>query len=333
MTKEHLNVYIQKEDSIGWAILIMVYLHVFGARAIDLPAYQSIHDVYIHGELLSYILSKFCSICGYGFYILYRRKVDQNASMRRFQRFVTLICKVAIIGCIFYPISLLYPDLGWNLNHIYQLFLGYEGNYEWWFLRPYIIILLFSFQIISVFDKYPVRTSIISICLYFFVKLLIYNNIRVVPLIVEQLFILLPAFFIGISLAKWGFLVVARRYSLRIRNIFIAWVVLLVLIIYKSILPFGVIDFLIAGVFVFCAIIIRPCFGKNAGLLIKLGREATSIWLIHTFIAIYYWADIIYSFRYPIIIYIAVLICSYICSKAIAVLYNPIRAKLVSLFA
>ena len=61
MTKEHLNVYIQKEDSIylkGWAILIMVYLHVFGARAIDLPAYQSIHDVYIHGELLSYILSK-----------------------------------------------------------------------------------------------------------------------------------------------------------------------------------------------------------------------------------------------------------------------------------
>ena len=30
MTKEHLNVYIQKEDSIylkGWAILIMVYLH------------------------------------------------------------------------------------------------------------------------------------------------------------------------------------------------------------------------------------------------------------------------------------------------------------------
>ena len=78
MTKEHLNVYIQKEDSIylkGWAILIMVYLHVFGARAIDLPAYQSIHDVYIHGELLSYILSKFCSICvhlyillsGYGF--------------------------------------------------------------------------------------------------------------------------------------------------------------------------------------------------------------------------------------------------------------------------
>ena len=299
MTKEHLNVYIQKEDSIylkGWAILIMVYLHVFGARAIDLPAYQSIYDVYIHGELLSYILSKFCSICvhlyillsGYGFYILYRRKVDQNASMRRFQRFVTLICKVAIIGCIFYPISLLYPDLGWNLNHIYQLFLGYEGNYEWWFLRPYIIILLFSFQIISVFDKYPVRTSIISICLYFFVKLLIYNNIRVVPLIVEQLFILLPAFFIGISLAKWGFLVVARRYSLRIRNIFIAWVVLLVLIIYKSILPFGVIDFLIAGVFVFCAIIIRPCFGKNAGLLIKLGREATSIWLIHTFT---YWRN------------------------------------------
>lgn len=49
MTKEHLNVYIQKEDSIylkGWAILIMVYLHVFGARAIDLPAYQSIHDTY-----------------------------------------------------------------------------------------------------------------------------------------------------------------------------------------------------------------------------------------------------------------------------------------------
>ena len=158
--------YISKDESIylkGCAIIIMIFLHVFGSRAINLPAYNLIEDFSIGGMPLSYSLSKFCSICvhlyiflsGYGFYIIYRRKVEKGTNMRIFRRIILLLIKVLLMGCIFYPISIFYPELGWKFDVIscVKLFLGYEGNYEWWFLRPYIVISIFAPFILRCLDK------------------------------------------------------------------------------------------------------------------------------------------------------------------------------------
>ena len=58
--------YISKDDSTylkGLAILIMICLHVFGSRAVNLPAYQQMDDFVFMGRPLSFCLSRFCSIC------------------------------------------------------------------------------------------------------------------------------------------------------------------------------------------------------------------------------------------------------------------------------
>ena len=76
-------------------------------------------------------------------------------------------------------------------------------------------------------------------------------------------------------------------------------------------------------------------FGRPGGvynLLTTLGKEATSMWLIHTFISIYYWSGLTYSFQYPILIFLFVVICSYILSIAITMPYNIIRKRIESLF-
>lgn len=90
--------HISKEDSAylkGWAILIMIFLHVFGSRAVNMPAYRQLDDIcYWNGVPLSYCISRFCSICvhlyillsGYGFYIIYRQKKRKRERMHTVRR-------------------------------------------------------------------------------------------------------------------------------------------------------------------------------------------------------------------------------------------------------
>lgn len=62
--------------------------------------------------------------------------------MKNLKRISLLMAKVILVGTIFYPISLFYPDLQWHFSFMecVRMLLGYSGNYEWWFLRPYLII-------------------------------------------------------------------------------------------------------------------------------------------------------------------------------------------------
>lgn len=340
------HTYISKEDSTylkGWAILIMIFLHAFGSRAAELSAYSKLDDIIdIHGYPISYYISKFCSICvhlyillsGYGLYITYRRKKDTGTSMHTIQRIAMLLAKVLLVGCIFYPVSLLYPQLNWNLSHVFQLLLGYEGNYEWWFLRPYIVIASCSFPLLAAFDKRPDWTLCISLVLYCGTKGILYKEIHVIPMILQQIFILSPAFFLGAALAKWGILAKASGISSQKKCRIIAWSTLILMVLYKSIFPAGLFDFILSAVFVICMMVTKGCTRRGGvGLLIKIGEEATAMWLIHTFIAIYYWSNLTFSLRYPLAIFVFIVLSSYIFSKFIAIPYATIKNRLNRLFA
>lgn len=172
--------YISKDDSTylkGLAILIMICLHVFGSRAVNLPAYQQMDDFVFMGRPLSFCLSRFCSICvhiyillsGYGLFIVYRRKVEKGVGMKNLKRISLLMAKVILVGTIFYPISLFYPDLQWHFSFMecVRMLLGYSGNYEWWFLRPYLIIAALSPFLLKGINKKSVICLTISLLLYF----------------------------------------------------------------------------------------------------------------------------------------------------------------------
>lgn len=333
------NSYITKEETAylkGWAILIMIFLHVFGARAIHLPAYKLLDDFYINNLPLSYQLSKFCSICvhlyiffsGYGFYILYQKKIEKNANMHIIKRIVMLLMKVLLIGCIFYPISIFYPELHWNfdLMECAQMLLGYKGNYEWWFLRPYIVISIISPLILKCIDKRIWTTIGIVIFIHYTTKFLIYKDISLMPLILEQSIILLLPFILGAVCAKRRILYIsAQLLGHNTLNVLFAVIILLLMVIYKTIFPSGILDPFISVLFCICVLIVKDCLKKVYPLFLALGKEATSIWLIHTFISVYYWSELTYSLKYPPLIFLFVIVTSYIFARAISILYNPVK--------
>ena len=53
--------------------------------------------------------------------------------MKNLKRISLLMAKVILVGTIFYPISLFYPDLQWHFSFMecVRMLLGYSGNYEW----------------------------------------------------------------------------------------------------------------------------------------------------------------------------------------------------------
>lgn len=339
--------YISKDDSTYLkvlAILIMICLHVFGSRAVNLPAYQQMDDFVFMGRPLSFCLSRFCSICvhiyillsGYGLFIVYRRKVEKGVGMKNLKRISLLMAKVILVGTIFYPISLFYPDLQWHFSFMecVRMLLGYSGNYEWWFLRPYLIIAALSPFLLKGINKKSVICLTISLLLYFLTKYLIYFHDFHLFVILEQVFILCLPFFLGAILAKYGILAWAKSISQSHFAVFLSITVLMVMLLYKFYFPSGIIDPFISAVFVICCIILTNIV-KSGGvynLLTTLGKEATSMCLIHTFISIYYWSGLTYSFQYPILIFLFVVICSYILSIAITMPYNIIRKRIESLF-
>lgn len=274
--------YISKDDSTylkGLAILIMICLHVFGSRAVNLPAYQQMDDFVFMGRPLSFCLSRFCSICvhiyillsGYGLFIVYRRKVEKGVGMKNLKRISLLMAKVILVGTIFYPISLFYPDLQWHFSFMecVRMLLGYSGNYEWWFLRPYLIIAALSPFLLKGINKKSVICLTISLLLYFLTKYLIYFHDFHLFVILEQVFILCLPFFLGAILAKYGILAWAKSISQSHFAVFLSITVLMVMLLYKFYFPSGIIDPFISAVFVICCIILTNIV-KSGGCIIYL---------------------------------------------------------------
>ena len=96
--------------------------------------------------------------------------------MKNLKRISLLMAKVILVGTIFYPISLFYPDLQWHFSFMecVRMLLGYSGNYEWWFLRPYLIIAALYPFLLKGNNKKSVICLTISLLLYFLTKYLIY---------------------------------------------------------------------------------------------------------------------------------------------------------------
>ena len=96
--------------------------------------------------------------------------------MKNLKRISLLMAKVILVGTIFYPISLFYPDLQWHFSFMecVRMLLGYSGNYEWWFLRPYLIIAALSPFLLKGINKKSVICLTISLLLYFLTKYLLY---------------------------------------------------------------------------------------------------------------------------------------------------------------
>lgn len=321
----------------GTAILIMIYLHVFLRLSKDM---ELINLVWIQDKPLCWWLTNFTCICvslymflsGYGLYISYKR--GQCDFSKNVSRIIKLYKKVIFIALMFLPISLLIPSLGWDLNFVTILstITGYNPlNCEWWFLLPWSLVCLISCRLFKVLDKY---NSLIC----FFISLILYISVRYymvglnyiyegwgrVILQVCMIFNLGFIFLMGSIFAKHNLFSLIK--DLNMNRLIIGFIIIL-FFIRIFFIPIGLFDPFIAVSF--CVLVLLlPIKKYFRRMLVCLGEQSTTMWLIHTFLIVYYFPSFFYGLKYPILIYVVSVATSYLVSYIIDNIYITVERSL-----
>ena len=325
----------------GVAILFMVFAHLFNRiEFCDL----SNPLLYIQGEpLVHYMIFAmnpvdfFMVLSGYGLYYTFshgRRNNLKRILKLYIHYWITLIIFVSIgffvLGRDKYPVSFL--DIIYN-------YIGNSYNHETWFLLPYVLLTLSSTKIFAVCDKFnPIKVFLFSFCTYILVRLSsryssgLTESYKVFKWVDSYLTLQFP-FILGMLLSKcWNYSDFKKRLSFKFNKNYILIFVLIILFVgiilvrykYQSIFyPFYTVLFIM-----FFSLLHR--FSWVDKILMELGKRSTSIWLIHTYFCYYLFQNFIYSFKYPIIIFIVLMTISWMCAIVIDKLNLIIQKALIS---
>lgn len=320
----------------GVAILIMLFLHLFN-QAYENGLYT--YFLQFKGVPLVFQLSKFAGICvplylflsGYGLYITFQKSID----MHNIKRIFCLYINFWIVFALFISLaSIIKPDVyPGRLGDFILNFTAWNTTYnvQWWFLFPYVLLVLSSGKIMHViYHMHYVLLFILLGSLYLFSYSVIKMNLdylythQFVYMPILYLNLLFP-FGIGAIFAKedWFGKFEKQIKVLKHENL---WLILsiLFLIFIRILLPVSVFN----PVFAFCFLLLFASLKRPKWLnwfLSKMGEQSTNMWLIHTFFCYYLFRDFIYGFKYPIIIYVVLLTVSYLSARLIDMINKPIQ--------
>ena len=327
----------------GISILIMVFLHTF-LRKSDVAICS--HFILVLGTPLVSYLDKYAEICitlylflgGYGLYVRSRERAMNNGKrilLLYLNYWLVLLCFVSL-GSIVAPT--LYP--GSLENFLLNFFaLSYSYNESWWFLAPYILLIVSSGFLFYAVERYPGWGVFgISYLIYMgtsytisrFGNQYLYGHLYYIPFL---WFHLLNGFLTGAIFAKCDMFA-------RIKN-FIAdnglnnncfWIlILLISIVLKIWIRSSVIN-------IFAVIILFVCLmsmSRNRiidSLLLALGKESTNMWYIHAFFCYYLFHDFVYSLKYPAAVFLFMILASYVSARLITLIYSPCRDYIIHKF-
>lgn len=208
---------------------------------------------------------------------------------------------------------------------------GYQTTYngEMWFLLPYVILSACSkplFDFLRRFRAWIVVcvTLVIylgtSFCISRYGASFLYSNYWVYdPLLVLHL---LFNFCLGAMAARSNFFERLKAFAANMRHISILaseGVIILVSVScvfkYNFFYAFGIIT---------CLILIKmPGWLKTT--LAKLGDQSMNMWMIHSWFCYYLFHDFIYSFEYPLVIFVVLTAISYACSLIVNKIALPVE--------
>lgn len=315
----------------GVAILLMIFLHLFNQK-VNVDLCHSL--VFIGGEPLVFILSRasnpvafFLILGGYGLY-----KVYQKGDKHRWSRLFKLITHYWIVLVLFLTIGhyikpSLYPG---SYINILSNFTGYEATYngEMWFLLPYIILSALSPWLFRKLSNCRASTIVIttlfihlctSYCISRYGSAFFYHNYWAYnPLLVFHLSF---NFFLGAVAARnqWFERVACFVNKRSIGKL--AWVGVIFLVSISCVFKYNF--FYAFGVITCLLFAPMPPIFKAA--LCKLGDQSMNMWMIHSWFCYNLFHYFIYSFSYPLLIFIVLVAISYICSLIVNVIAKPIE--------
>lgn len=322
----------------GVAILFMVFAHLFN----NMHLCSLCHPLlYIAGEpVVHYMIfgmnpvDFFIFLSGYGLYITYRKGRKNNI-----RRVVKLYIHYWLTLLIFVPLGFFivressYPG---SFVNIISNVLGWRNtyNHETWFLLPYVLLALSCKYLFKVTDKLNAKgVFIVTFSIYVLLRVAsrvdeaLIGTYRLLYWIAEYFTLLFP-FMLGMLSARcWNY----KKYKslsgggkwLLVSSLVLLFVVIILLRYhYQSIFyPFYSALFILAF-----TLLKKPHWIEK--LLMEMGKRSTSIWFIHTYFCYYLFQEFIYGFKYPLVIFIVLLIISYFCAVVIDGIKQFVEAKI-----
>jgi hypothetical protein len=308
----------------GIAILLMLWLHLFMYGSVE----YSHPLLYVGNTPLVNILTRACGPVPF-FMILsgYGLSYTRNHKFLNFKTQFIRILKLYInywwvliffvgIGCVISPNK--YP--GSFINVVSNL-TGWNTTYDspMWFLFPYMLISLSSMLIFKIMDKIGNISSFVIFGLLSLVSMYMFhkysNGLLSECKILNQFFAyfdLLFSFVIGAIMNR-----ISERRSISCKYLTINWhlsvFLILLLFLIKCLFRISVFDSIYALLFIMLFINI-PIDNLAGKVLTFLGKYSMPIWMIHAFLALSLFRDVIYGFKYPIIIFLILILLSVMCS-------------------
>lgn len=309
----------------GIAILMMLCYHLFGSAELT---EQCTPLLYIDGEPVARMLSMACYpvsffliLSGYGLsFVCQQGRLNAKAQLRRLLK---LYIHYWLILLIFVTIGyFLRPDIYIiDLRHLAANITGFNCTYngETWFLLPYAILCLLAVWFVPLllridnWLKVLLWTGIYA-AVYVLMKWVILSTeiMGVCTLFLRLLWNLIVCFFyfvLGVVLYR----LTARigTHFRFIRNNWLTLLLLLLIMVVKSQFKVTLADGFYAFAFIvlFLQLDVHPTV---TNVLHLLGRHSMPMWMTHTFFAVYLFADFIYGFRYPPLIFVVLVIVCYV---------------------
>lgn len=327
----------------GIAILFMLLLHLFCTKS-----YEGVFQPLIMiGEVpLVYYIALFGDCCvaiycfcsGYGLFLRYKNKKEsylRNNIIRLFKLYINywiiLLLFVVILGFIMGKSDIYPGDLKTFLLTFTAISPAYNG--AWWFLTIYIILVLVSPIINKVVLKYsPWIIAVISLIIYFIgyiqrIKgIIVFDNIAL-DWIIRQFGLFGTSqfpFIIGAIFAEKKLYSKLYEIANKLKFKNLIGIILIVLMIASH----GIVQTLFVAVFtgiVFICIfnlMDKPKWLDS--LLSYLASHSTNMWLIHMFFYMIYFKELVFAPKYPILIFIWLVVLCIGGSYVINITYKPI---------
>ncbi len=268
---------------------------------------------------------------GYGMYYIYQTKKEKNQLPRirnLYINFWIVLLLFVLIGHFLKPNA--YPGS-------FEIFIynatGYNTTYngEWWFLLPYSMVVLSSYWVFKLVDRYDPLWVVVGCIFGLFATSFVISRFGVDYLYAYKFrynlflyFHLLWEFLIGAMLLKMDFFRSAKSKIQKYltKNIYVIGAIIL-LVTVRCFFDTSAVQlfYVVAFMALFLSISRWKFIDKSLSLL---GKYSMNMWFIHTCICYYLFKDFIYGFKYPIIIYTVVVVLSLLCAMLVTRIANKL---------
>ena len=330
----------------GMAILGMVMLHLF-CRLGDLPHTPLIWCgetplIYYLGLFGDLCVPVYCFCSGYAHYLMADNQ-KREYPKRIPGKVIRFLCNYWIVVVLFSVLGLFCGQSGtvpgsWQEFAGNMLVVGMSYNGAWWFVTTYLLLLLMSPALAALTKRVNgIVLLAFSLIVYFAAYMFRFNYVIAFPNPVLQWFwtqaILLGTsqfgYFMGMVCRKYHVTSRLREYlcgrnALR-RGIVIA-LPLAAFIGHCVIQSAFVAPFTAAAVLIALFLSKLPDWAEKGFLL--LGKHSTNIWLVHMFFFAHPFPNLVFSAKFPVLVFAFMMVLCFAASMVVNALYQPILARL-----